>query len=381
MSRIGQIGRSIRYYREKMGITQRALAEGVLVSFQAISAWERGMSVPDLENAVRIADFFGIPVDALLSQSEKPLYVGIDGGGTKTEFVLFEANGTVHDVVFLEGSNPNDRGIERSIAVLTEGLEKLLRGKTASGVFAGIGGVSLPAYQKAITEQLTETFHTKVVADTDAANVLSMGADPENSMAVICGTGSCVFVRKGKERYRLGGWGYLLDQAGSAYDVGKDALRLTLAVEDGLEKPCLLADNIKELLGGNVFANIGQIYQKGRPYIADLARLVLQSADAGDSRALEILQNNAARLGMLIRTGAQRYGQPAQVVGAGSFLKSQLFRDMVQQQAGLELHMPELPPAYGACVEALRMADVALEENFYKKFADSYGRVLCLVRK
>lgn len=381
MSRIGQIGRSIRYYREKMGITQRTLAEEVLVSFQAISAWERGMSVPDLENVVRIADFFGIPVDALLSQSDKPLYVGIDGGGTKTEFVLFEENGTVCDVVFREGSNPNDRGIEQSIVTLTKGLEQLLRGRTASGIFAGVGGVSLPAYQKAITGQLTETFRTTVAADTDAANVLSMGADPENSMAVICGTGSCVFVRKGKERYRLGGWGYLLDQAGSAYDVGKDALRLALAVEDGLEKPCLLADKIKEVLGGSVFANIGQVYQKGRPYIADLARVVLQLADTGDRAALDILQNNAARLGMLIRTGAQRYGQPSQVVGAGSFLKSRLFCDMVQTEAGIELYMPELPPAYGACVEALRMADIAPETDFYKNFADSYRRALCSVRK
>ena len=76
-------------------------------------------------------------------------------------------------------------------------------------------------------------------------------------------------------------------------------------------------------------------------------------------------------------------GDPDQLppVGAGSFLKSQLFRDMVQQQAGIELYMPELPPAYGACVEALRMSDIALEENFYKNFADSYRRVLCSARK
>lgn len=381
MTDIRQIGRNIRYYREKMGITQRALAEGLLVSFQAISAWERGMSIPDLENVVRMAAFFGITVDALLSQMDKPFFVGIDGGGTKTEFVLFEENGTVHDVVFREGSNPNDRGVEQSIAVLTQGLEQLLRGKTAGNIFAGIGGVSLPAYQKAITGQLTETFRTAVAADTDAANVLSMGADPENSMAVICGTGSCVFVRKGSQRYRLGGWGYLLDQAGSAYDVGKDALRLTLSVEDGLEKPSLLSEKIEEELGGNVLANIGQVYQNGRPYIADLAKIVLQAAEENDPAAIQILSSNASRLGMLIRTAADRYGEPAQVVGAGSFLKSDIFRLMVEQQAGVTLYMPQLPPVYGACVEALRTVGISLDKDFYKNFADSYRRVSCSIRK
>ncbi|MBO5868485.1 MAG: helix-turn-helix domain-containing protein, partial [Oscillospiraceae bacterium] len=225
MADISQIGKSIREYREKQGITQRELAEEIMVSFQAISAWERGLSVPDLENAVRIAEYFRISVDTLLTQTNTPLYVGIDGGGTKTEFVLVEENGTVRDVLFKEGSNPNDRGMEYTLQVLTEGLEQVLRGRTPKAIFCGIGGVSLPAYQKAIIGRLSERFHCDAYADSDAANVLSMGADPENSMAVICGTGSCVFVRKGEERYRIGGWGYLLDPAGSAFDVGREAIR------------------------------------------------------------------------------------------------------------------------------------------------------------
>ena len=60
MADISQIGTNIRMLREQKGLTQRALADNVLVSFQAISAWERGLSVPDLENAVRLAEYFGV---------------------------------------------------------------------------------------------------------------------------------------------------------------------------------------------------------------------------------------------------------------------------------------------------------------------------------
>ena len=59
MTNIDQIGKNIRSYREKLGITQRMLSERIMVSFQAISAWERGISLPDLENTIRIAEYFG----------------------------------------------------------------------------------------------------------------------------------------------------------------------------------------------------------------------------------------------------------------------------------------------------------------------------------
>lgn len=377
MADLAQIGKNIRNYRIREGLTQRALADNVMVSFQAISAWERGLSVPDLENAIRLANYFGVSVDALFAESEKTLLVGIDGGGTKTEFVLFDKSGTVLNVIRREGSNPNDAGIEHSIDVLTAGLEQLLRGKSPLTVFAGIGGVSLEKYQKAIKTALGERFRTLIGADTDAANVLSMGTDPDNSMAIICGTGSCVFVRKGAERYRIGGWGYLLDQAGSAYDVGKDGLRRALAAEDGLEKPCLLTEKITEALGGNIFSNIGVVYKNGRPFIADLARVVVDAANEGDKAAMEILRQNAQRLAVLLKAAVERYDAPRQAVAAGSFWKAEVFCNMVQELSGVALQIPELPPIYGACIEAMRLAEIPIPENFYENFITTYRRTVC----
>ena len=375
MADLTQIGKNIRLYRMRQGLTQRALADDVMVSFQAISAWERGMSVPDLENAIRLANYFGISVDALFADSDKSLLVGIDGGGTKTEFVLFDRNGNVRNVVRQEGSNPKDRGIDRTLEVLSTGLEQLLRGNTPGAVFAGIGGVSLEKYQIAIREHLTEKYHVPVGADTDAANVLSMGEDPTNSLAVICGTGSCVFVRKGAARYRIGGWGYLLDQAGSAYDVGKDALRRALAAEDGLAEKTLLTQRVTQALGDAIFPNIGTVYAKGRPFIADLALVVLECAKEGDESALEILEQNAQRLASLLKAAVEQYDAPTQAVAAGSFWKAEIFREMVQKLSGVTVWVPELPPVYGACVEAMALAGLPAGPDFLKNFTESYRRI------
>lgn len=375
MADINEIGRNIRIFREKKGLTQRALADSVLVSFQAISAWERGLSVPDLENAVRLAEYFGVSVDALLSDAEQQYFVGIDGDSIKTEFVLFEKDGTVKQIERLGGCNPNDRDLDYCVSVLIRGLELLLGNRNPSAVFAGIAGVSQTNYQKAISSRLAERFHTNVFVDTDAANVLSMGSDPENSVAVVCGTGSCVFVRKGSRHYHYGGWGYLFDQAGSAYDVGKDALRCTLAAEDGLYAPNLLTDKIHNALGGSAFDNISTIYKKGSPYIAGFADIVLQAAQAGDSCALSILQENAKRLALLIKTAVNQHGMPEQVIASGSFLANTIFRTMVQEQSGVCLTMPDIPPVYGACIEALRTAGISITQQFHQNFADSYKMV------
>ena len=375
MSDISQIGGNIRAFREKKGLTQRALADNVLVSFQAISAWERGLSIPDLENAVRLADYFGVSVDALLTPVGQELFVGINGDSTSTEFVLFDKSGVVKGVERQEGTNPNDRGIEYSISVLIRGLELLLGKQTPRAVFAGIAGASQPNYSKTIADRLSQRFHTRVSVDWDAANVLSMGTDPENSVAVICGSGSCVFARRGAQQRHYGGWGHLFDQAGSAYDVGKDAIRYTLGEEDGLLEGSLLTQLVRKTMEGNAFDNISTIYQKGTPYIASIAKLVLQAAEAGDEAALQILRTNAERLALLIRKAVSHNGAPAQIIATGSFIKNQLFREMVEQQSGVTLTLAQLPQTYGACIEALRAEGLQSGEGFARNFCDSYKLV------
>ncbi|MBQ3075181.1 MAG: XRE family transcriptional regulator, partial [Clostridia bacterium] len=136
MNQFDQIGKNIRLRREAAGMTQSELAERLFVSFQAVSAWERGQSVPDLENAVRLSELFGVSVDALIKDSQREVFVGIDGGGTKTEFVSFLADGTVIGRVVTEGSNPNDVGAEKCLDILFAGLSKLLQGTPPAGIFA-----------------------------------------------------------------------------------------------------------------------------------------------------------------------------------------------------------------------------------------------------
>ena len=92
------LGEKIKKYRKIMKLSQAQLAERLFVSYQAISNWERGITPPDLENLCKLSDLFGVSVDELLCvtpEVRERTMIGIDGGGTKTEFVLFSENGQV----------------------------------------------------------------------------------------------------------------------------------------------------------------------------------------------------------------------------------------------------------------------------------------------
>lgn len=63
-----RIGRRIAELRRNAGMTQMELADRMEISFQAVSNWERGETMPDIAKLPQLAEIFGITVDDLLGQ-------------------------------------------------------------------------------------------------------------------------------------------------------------------------------------------------------------------------------------------------------------------------------------------------------------------------
>ncbi len=57
---------NIKFHRKELGLTQEQTAEHLGVSRQTLAKWERGESLPDIENCIALADLFGISVDLLV---------------------------------------------------------------------------------------------------------------------------------------------------------------------------------------------------------------------------------------------------------------------------------------------------------------------------
>ena len=65
------IGDNIKFYRKKNQLTQDDIAEACNVTRQAVSKWENGETIPDIEKCDRLASFYGIKLDALMHYDEK----------------------------------------------------------------------------------------------------------------------------------------------------------------------------------------------------------------------------------------------------------------------------------------------------------------------
>ncbi|CCO35864.1 N-acetylmuramic acid 6-phosphate etherase [Rhizoctonia solani AG-1 IB] len=185
--------------------------------------------------------------------SEKPLFLCLDCGGSKTAAVLVDNSGNVVGRGTGGPSNFMDVGMNaflRSVKTAVQAaLEEAVGSKTAlplsspimSAAWFGISGCDRPAdavaLQLPLSELLTIPVPRLVIANDShlLASPLSSHPDAKSAIVVIGGTGSnCVsFKRKDgqaglEELSRSGGWGWILGDEGSGFDVGRTAVRHVL---------------------------------------------------------------------------------------------------------------------------------------------------------
>lgn len=63
-----QIGKNIKAFRTRRGITQETLADHLGVAPQSVSKWERGEGYPDITFLIPLADYFGVSMDTLMGR-------------------------------------------------------------------------------------------------------------------------------------------------------------------------------------------------------------------------------------------------------------------------------------------------------------------------
>lgn len=368
---------NIRYYRKLNKMTQKQLAEALYIVPQTISKWESGLADPDVEKLCAMADIFGISMDALIrrvSDAARRTYIAIDGGGTKTAFVLFGEDGSIIDSLTLGGCNPNACGMEKTQSVLAEGIDRLLsQGALVEGLYAGIAGASAGENKTELQKFLHERYpYIKSRVEGDIFNVINSIANVEKCIAVISGTGSVVYACDGKELHRYGGWGYLFDEAGSGFDIGRDLFRYCLECEDMGKLTDELYVALSEMLGGHIFNHISSIYAKGKDYIASFAPIVFEMCERGNPVAVDIVTKTVGRLAGLINRAYE--GGPCgntAIIAGGLISRKDILEPMLRKSvnADVDLIFADQPPIYGAAVKCMKLFGENFDrESFFNNF-------------
>lgn len=354
---------NLRIARKRQALSQKELAQKLFVSTQSISKWERGEATPDISHICNLAQLLGLSVDSLLGvglTTEKAL-IAVDGGGTKTEFVLIAADGRLLRRLVLPGSNPNSCTLDGTCSILRQGIDTLLQeGFQVQAVFIGGAGMASGGNGDAAETALRKAYpYLALQCRSDILNILALARDPDNAIAAICGTGSVVYATRRGKLLRFGGGGWRLETAGSGYDMGRAALLAVLEHRDGTGPKTALTDAVEQRLGGGVWANVSKLHGESTAYIAGFAPLVTDAWQKGDPVAGRIVQESLARLSQLIMKAAESSPQAEQVLlGGGLLTENEAFRKALQQLMPHRLQSDAIvhPPVWGACLQCAALA-------------------------
>jgi N-acetylglucosamine kinase-like BadF-type ATPase len=292
---------------------------------------------------------------------------GLDVGGTKAHVrAVDERDGvTVVDRVV---SNRGWTGLddrERSHVLARMAIEHFA-GFDVTALVAGVHGSDSPEQQSILTSGLAAAFRVAEVVN-DSELILPAGGQAAGT-GVVAGTGSSATSRTADgSTFTVGGWGWALGDDGGAVAIVRDAARSVLQAADALETDVLVRSLLSALDVRHPH-DLGHLLASTDPTDwADAARVVFTAAEEGSSRAVAVIDANAAALAELLGVVDRRGGDVSVVVAGGGVMTGQpsffaAFRHAVEQRHGLDAHVAVLsdPPVVGAVALARDLAGISI---------------------
>ncbi|MHC1739199.1 MAG: N-acetylglucosamine kinase [Ignavibacteriaceae bacterium] len=306
-------------------------------------------------------------------------FIGIDGGGTKTQCVianenrefLFECFGGPSNFIMIGTQVVSETLLSlinqctEALKITPEDIESVVLGTTGAG-------------RRTDAEQLEKDFlahcekqNVKIndfYVISDALAALEGAFSGKTGSILIAGTGSIMF---GKDPqgviHRVGGFGRFIGDEGSGYSLGKKGLAAVAKAFDGRGKETKLSEKLKVNFGINSLDDLITLIYKNNFDIASFAKVVIDTADEGDLVARYIIIDEIEELALHIQTMFDKFNvHEMRLVFIGSLIANRniysnaLHDKMYTHFPKVKVIEPELNPAQGALI-------VGMERKGFKK--------------
>lgn len=311
-------------------------------------------------------------------------YCGIDGGGTRTRAVLVDEKGIFVGYGASGASNPKAVGLEGTCFSVCEALERafLLNGGTPQdlNLFIGLAGVRTEPDRVAVTAALKKPFEDLGIGsatfqlghDLDVAHAAALGGEP--GVVLVVGTGSAALGRDETGRTRqAGGWGWFIDDPGSGYWLGYQAMRAAARSCDGRGMMTVLEERVRRFLRIQTLHEMPNIIYNShfsRERVAELAPIVFEVAEAGDACANAILKEGFEELALMVSTVARELEMERPQVSAvggithrGISFESRLHEALDAQLPFAKIMHSRVSPVIGAVIMAMKSEGKSLSPN------------------
>jgi len=283
-------------------------------------------------------------------------YIGIDGGGTKTNFILFDSDKNSIASVLMPTIHPAQTSFKEAVSILTEAKEKLLEKINDSDyilkVGAGLGGYGINAeYRKKLEDEFSTVFDEfKLYSDAYAAMLGALAG--EDGILMIAGTGSIALAKIGDETFRCGGFGYRYGDEGSAYSIGKALISMALKEADGRLDKSIISDLVADYFD-NIGINMIATSDFSRDKIAGLAADASKYVDISES-VRDIFFAAANEISLHIKAIGKNFesGKRIRLSYIGGVFKSEYILECIKEMnQGIELVAPIYTPEKGSILQ------------------------------
>ena len=250
-----------------------------------------------------------------MAETPTPLYLGIDGGGSKTLAVLVDALGRERGRGAAGSSNHEVVGLEQAVTAIHHAAERAAQVAQATlpatSAWLGLAGVDHEGDRARLAPRVSSLAHA--VRITNDAELALSALPHQVGVALISGTGSIALGRDAQGRQaRVGGWGHIFGDEGSGYAIGRAGLQAAARAADGRGPATALLERILAVWALDatelLLARVYQAFDKTA--IAALAPLVLALAAEGDAVAQSIQANAARELALAVTTVARALAFP-----------------------------------------------------------------------
>lgn len=295
-------------------------------------------------------------------------WLGVDGGGTHARAAIADAAGKLLGEGHAEAANLVRVGLQTAVANIRQAVEAAC---TEAGIpleqitaaCFGLAGVGNAKHHQTMLAALRQAFpFEKLALETDARIALAGATDLQPGVVIIAGTGSIACgINAAGAFARAGGWGPAMGDEGSGYYIGRRALQAVVMAYDGRATATSLTNAVCEYFKIAAPPDLPPVIYE-RPLrvmheIAQLSKIVVAHAQAGDEVARAILYDAAVELARAVNAVSKKLGlQSARfrlayvggVFEAGELILAPLQRLVLNCAPAAELAPPLMPPVCGA---------------------------------
>lgn len=317
------------------------------------------------------------------------MFLGVDGGGTKTALCLVDSGGLVRASAQTRSSYYFSEGIALVEQVLREGVSAVCSQAGIAAQDIRYAFFGLPAYGEVSADvpvldaaPRAVLGHDRYACDNDMVCGWAGSLAGADGINVISGTGSMTYGERAGRRARVGGWGELFGDEGSAHWIAVRGLAAFSQMSDGRrpEGPLLavLRTHLRLASDLDLVDVVLNRWKGGRSQVAALSRVVVQAADLGDDCARQILLDAGRELAAVVDATRRRLRfEPDDAVpvsySGGMFTVDLVLDAFVAELAavhdGYELRQPLHEPAVGAALHAARLAGTPLDDDALARLA------------